>query len=166
MVGETVNMLTVLEFSHRGPYNERHVRCACACGRETVTRASAVKRGRIKSCGCLLVKGFKPKGRRGHREARKRRVTTEYCAWTNMKQRCSNPNHNRFEHYGGRGIRVCDRWLNSYENFLADMGRKPNPAYSIDRIDNDGNYEPGNCRWATAEEQAANKQAPNGLKAQ
>lgn len=83
-----------------------------------------------------------------------------------MKQRCSNPNHNRFEHYGGRGIRVCDRWLNSYENFLADMGRKPNPAYSIDRIDNDGNYEPGNCRWATAEEQAANKQAPNGLKAQ
>lgn len=83
-----------------------------------------------------------------------------------MKQRCSNPNHNRFEHYGGRGIRVCDRWLNSYENFLADMGRKPSPAHSIDRIDNDGNYEPGNCRWATVEEQAANKQAPNGLKAQ
>ena len=74
-----------------------------------------------------------------------------------MKERCRNPKHNRFHRYGGRGIRVCDRWLDSYENFLADMGRKPSPTHSVDRIDNDGHYEPGNCRWATDAEQRANR---------
>ena len=74
-----------------------------------------------------------------------------------MKTRCSNPNDKHFDEYGGRGIKVCDRWLNSFENFLADMGEKPSPSHSIDRIKVNGNYEPGNCRWATPEEQARNK---------
>jgi hypothetical protein len=74
-----------------------------------------------------------------------------------MRQRCYDERHSNFKNYGARGIKICERWLDSYENFLADMGRKPSPRHSIDREDNDGDYEPGNCRWATPSEQALNK---------
>ncbi len=80
----------------------------------------------------------------------------EYYSWEHIKQRCRNKNNKRFMDYGGRGINVCDRW-NSFENFLSDMGPKPGPQYSIDRIDNDGNYEPINCKWSTKKEQSRNK---------
>jgi hypothetical protein len=80
----------------------------------------------------------------------------EYSAWRAMKQRCLCPNAIHFKHYGGRGIKVCDRWINSFENFLKDMGKKPSSIHSMDRIDVNGNYEPNNCRWATPKEQAKN----------
>lgn len=81
----------------------------------------------------------------------------EYAAWENMKRRCYYPKHNRFDHYGGRGIIVCERWKYSFVNFLSDMGMRPSPKHSLDRIDVNKNYEPQNCKWSTAVEQANNK---------
>jgi len=83
-------------------------------------------------------------------------LTVEYKAWADMKQRCLNPKHPAWKNWGGRGIRVCDSWLN-YPSFLADMGRKPSPDLTLDRRENDGHYEPGNCRWATRLEQVHNR---------
>lgn len=86
----------------------------------------------------------------------------EHMTWGNMKARCSNPKNKRYDRYGGRGIKVCERW-DVYENFLADMGRKPTPEHSIDRIDNNGDYEPANCQWATRHTQALNRQTTRWL---
>jgi hypothetical protein len=81
--------------------------------------------------------------------------TPEWNAWVNMRQRCLNPNHTNYKHYGGRGIKVCERWLD-FDNFLADMGRKPDPELTLERIDNSKGYEPANCKWATMKEQSNN----------
>jgi hypothetical protein len=95
---------------------------------------------------------------RTHGESTRGGPTPEYTVWALMKQRCNNPRSTAFFYYGARGIGVCERWTNSFEAFLADMGRRPSPQHSIDRYpDNDGDYEPGNCRWATKQEQQVNK---------
>src|SRR6185503_12880162 len=91
-----------------------------------------------------------------HGDARKHSKTAEYSIWNDIRKRCENPRATHYSHYGGRGIKVCERWR-SYSAFLADMGRRPSPAHSIDRINVDGDYEPGNVRWATREQQCANK---------
>lgn len=123
----------------------------CECGTKAKMTSSQLL-GATVSCGCYRLSGDH-KRRHGHAaKAAKSRV---YRCWDSMKQRCYNPNNIRFDQYGGRGIQVCDRWLNSFENFYADMGEQPSRKHSIDRIDNDGNYTPSNCRWATDQQQKA-----------
>lgn len=140
-------------------------RCRCDCGSEVVTTADSLRRGDRKSCGCRrwLPRGG-PRARRkcsmqtqptGPRERVKK--SPEYLAWSHMKERCLNPNAEKFPAYGGRGIMVCARWLHSFPAFVEDMGLRPAPDLSLDRINNGGNYEPGNCRWATRHEQSANR---------
>jgi len=121
--------------------------CRCDCGNEKPMRADGLTSGRYKSCGC---DGGRFKSTHGMYN------TPEYRSWVAMKTRCTNPNGDDFHLYGGRGISVCERWLNSFENFYADMGSRPEGT-TLDRKDPDGNYEPGNCRWATLAEQNSNR---------
>lgn len=130
----------------------------CQCGRRKVIPRLKVISGSIRSCGCLLRKIAQEMGKSWttHGDTKNGTRTAEFVAWQSMKYRCSNPRMKTFKYYGGRGITVCERW-NLFENFLADMGRKPGPKYSLDRINNEGSYEPTNCRWATQSEQIRNR---------
>jgi hypothetical protein len=151
ITGETYGLLTVLRLTRNLP--RRAWRCQCVCGRKKTILQMDLRSGNTRSCGCLFHKG----NNSSHGEARPEFRTKEYTAWADLKARCTNPKNSSFKNYGGRGITVCKRWLNSYENFLKDMGRAPSPEYSIDRVNNNGNYTPNNCRWATAKTQANNK---------
>lgn len=127
--------------------------CDCSCGTVGyVANRYTVKNGGTKSCGCLKGGNLK------HNEARAGKWSAEYRAWVNMRTRCHNPNATRFKHWGGRGISVHEEWRKDFQSFLAHVGRKPSAKHSLDRYPNvDGNYEPGNVRWATLIEQANNK---------
>lgn len=117
----------------------------CECGKKKPIRSSSVITGHTKSCGCLRLDNALAHGKS---------KTPEYKAWYNMKRRCYNPG---LRHSCYDGVEVCDRWMRSFENFYKDMGDKPSDKHSLDRIDTNGNYEPSNCRWATAKEQVRNR---------
>lgn len=132
-------------------------KCRCDCGGSVVAAASNIKTGTTQSCGCLAreVAANLLRGNTTQRTHHKSQ-TPEYGSWGGMKQRCTNPNSVKYPTYGGRGIKVCDSWMNSFNNFFTDMGRKPSRRHTLHRIDNDGNYEPSNCEWATPKVQGRN----------
>ncbi len=151
MIGKTFGRLSVVGYGAPS-----WLKCSCQCGKSVNVRRSNLECGHVRSCGCL---------QRDHRKniGSKRYVhghdgTLMHKAWIMMHQRCKNPKNQAFKHYGGRGISVCVRW-NSYEKFLEDMGERPN-GMSLERKNNDGNYEPDNCKWATHAEQAKNRRFP------
>lgn len=158
-IGEKFTRWTVLS-DETQPGERRHYLCRCECGTEKVVDGPSLRIGATRSCGCLQSE-LVTERRTKHGDTARcdgKKPVPEYTAWTSMKNRCTNPKCQRYEIYGARGIKVCARWTESYEAFLADVGRRPGPEYSLDRYpDNDGDYEPGNVRWATRQQQRANQ---------
>jgi len=152
-IGQKFNRLTVISRAPNKPNRRGTIwNCVCECGNSVTVQLNNLTSGNTKSCGCW------------NNEVRTKRLTKhglygtpEYLTYHAMKARCLNQNEKCFKHYGGRGITICDSWLESFDNFLNDMGNRPSLNHSIDRIDNDGDYTPKNCRWVVVKVQANNK---------
>lgn len=149
LTGQKFGRLKVIEFSYAK--NEKtYWKCRCDCGNTKIIDGSALKRKATISCRCYQKEQVTKHGKS---------YTAEYKTWIRMKQRCYDKNTNSYKNYGKRGIKMCRRWRSSFENFLEDMGKRPSPKHSIDRIDNNGDYTPENCKWSTQKQQHRNKRS-------
>lgn len=159
LTGQRFGRLLVVSFSHIESKSRYAIwNCLCDCGRQHQTATAYLSHGNVRSCGCL------------GEERRMAAVTKHgfsrhplYAIYRTMMHRCYNPKAGAYRHYGGRGIAVCQRWRESFLSFVEDMGPKPSPDHSIDRINNDGDYCPENCRWATHEQQFSNRRGSRYL---
>ena len=156
LVGQKFGRLTVEAFSGANKWGNALWKCRCECGNEKVAQSALLLSNQVGSCGCLAKAGhFK----RQHSAC----YTPEYSAWNNIKGRTANPNHKSFKDYGARGIKMCEEWMNSFSAFLEHVGHRPSRNHSIDRIDNNLGYIPGNIRWSTRKEQQRNRRCTKNL---
>ena len=153
LLGQRFGKLVVKALTKDRQNKKRMWLCICDCGKERLVITSHLRSGHTTSCGCIKTTEC---GNHLRKHGMADPNSIEYVAWKNMHQRCRDPNVIHWKSYGGRGIAVCERW-DDFENFLADIGRRPGPGFSIDRIDNDGDYEPSNVRWATDSQQMKNR---------
>lgn len=152
MTGIVLGDLTFLKFVKKDKFNRAVWLCLCACGKKAEKAANNVRSGNTRSCGC---KRFRLNGQ--ERRTHGMSYTSEYCAYRNMIDRCCNINNKMYRYYGGRGIKICKKWLKSFEEFFKDMGKKPSKEHSLDRVDTNRGYKPSNCKWSTNKQQMSNR---------
>ena len=155
-VGEVIGAVTVIRKTDEKLNKEFLWEVECECGAKMYRRGSDLRKNRRD--------GIKIACQRCKNKTHGDSLTTEFVTWSGIIKRCYNPKQTGYEYYGGRGIKMCDRWRSSYENFLEDMGRKPDPKFSIERVDVEGDYEPENCVWGSPETQARNRRVRIGSK--
>jgi|ERR1035437_1911857 hypothetical protein len=158
LIGQVFNKLTVVS-EHFDNLKSKVTKwlCKCQCGNYIIVQGNNLTNGHTKSCGCYMIEKTKEANTK-HGCCGRENTTPEYEAWSSMKSRCNNPNSTKAKNYGLNGITICDRWMNSFENFISDMGERTSPKHSLDRYPNNkGNYEPSNCRWATQKQQQGNR---------
>lgn len=156
MIGKKFNKLTVISVCELKSSDDKlKYNCLCDCGNSKAIIGMSLRSGSTKSCGCLLVETVKK--RINDNRDKYFSNTPEYRAWIAMKNRCYSKGNKFYYRYGERGIKVCDEWINNYKQFLLDIGNRPSKKHSLDRIDNNGNYEPNNCKWSTTHEQGVNR---------
>ncbi len=153
LIGRRFTRLLIIEFSHIDKNKHSHWKVLCDCGTKKTVDSSNLRRKLTKSCGCLNSE-MRIETNTTHGMS----YTVTHKSWRHMKERCLNPKSKSYKDYGGRGITICKRWLDTFENFYEDMGEKPR-RLTLNRIDNDGDYEPDNCKWSSAKEQANNKRS-------